>query len=318
MVTKAEFEAQEEEENGIKPTEGGDDDEFDKTFDALVEGNDTEEKTAEDKEADAAAKLEAEKESSKNESLFVASPETDTEKKEETHVPTPEEEIANLKSEVAKEKQRSASWEGRINAADKRAKAAELAAQQSQETDKSQSTTDALPNGDDELVIKEFTEEFPALEQPIQLMIKAEAQKIIDASLKDLKPKIDQVTDTVANQTYAAHQAAITTAHQDWKAIRDDGRLRTWIDAQPGIIKNSLNQVYEKGNTAEVIEMFDAYTKSNSITPNREIDPNPKPNLKAEKLLAVPHQPGALPKDQKKKAAKDDFDGAWEEAISKK
>jgi len=313
-MPKSEEEFKEEEvKNNATPEEGSAEDEFDKAFDSLVDGEEPEDKVEEDPDP----KEEEDLESSEEESVYKPSPEEeDTEVEDDKTEQTEEERIAELEADLASEKQRSASWDGRIKAAATRQKAAEdeLEALKSSQKDKSQSD-DALPEGENELdIVKEFTDEFPALKAPIELMIKQEAKKIVKESLKDVAPQMQQVQDTLAESSNQAHLSAITNAHSDWTTIRDTGKLQKWIDVQPSFLQKSLQKVYESGDTQEVIEMFSAYKKANSINQNRETAETKK---KAEKLLAVKHQTGGPPK-QKVKAAKDDFDGAWDEAVSAK
>lgn len=314
MTTEQEIKEQEA-LDAIKPEEGSDEYEFDAAFEELSSEEDPEAKVKADKEA--AAKLAAEaaeKEVTPADSIYNPSPaEEDTEDVDDEVVLTPEEEIAKLKADALKEKQKTASWEGRINAANKRAADAELKASQSSDLKDKGQSNNALPDGDDddELVINEFTEEFPALEKPIQVMIRKEARKIVAESLKEVAPKIKAVEDTLVTSARESHLGNITKAHEDWIEIRDSGKLQTWIDAQPSFLRDSLQNVYVNGNTAQVIEMFDAYKNSNSLTQTRETNPKPKVNPKAKKLLAVSHQSAGVPK-QAVVPDKDDFDATWD------
>ena len=78
---------------------------------------------------------------------------------------------------------------------------------------------------------------------------------------------------------------------------------------QPG-----LQVVIEEGTAEEIIEMFDAYKKivGHTKSDNKDIS-------KSQKLknLEAVNASSAGPRKEKKKADKDDFDSAWDEAMSK-
>ena len=65
--------------------------------------------------------------------------------------------------------------------------------------------------------------------------------------------------------------------------------------------------------TDEIIEMFDAYKKS--VKHTQIVNPDNSQRRKLKGIEAVNQQPGGPPKDIKK-ANKDDFDSAWDDALS--
>jgi len=74
-----------------------------------------------------------------------------------------------------------------------------------------------------------------------------------------------------------------------------------------------MEVVIEEGTAEEIIEMFDAYKKTVRHTQSDNKDTSKSKKLK--QLEAVDSS-GAGPRKEKKKASQDDFDGAWDEAMS--
>jgi hypothetical protein len=307
------------------------DEEFDSAFEEALSGTPTPD-SGEENEEDDQTVLEGSEEvqGTEESSNTEVTEETDQSSDGETvFVPTPESpdssedgaQDVDYKALYEAEKQRTASWEGRINAANKRAKEAEakLKELESQPTDKGQST-DTLPDGDgDDKELSEFIEEFPSLRKPIEVLAKRMAKSIIDQELETLRPQIETVVESQKTDRAKVHADTISSAHPDWTEIRDSGKLTRWISAQPPILKRTLQEVYESGTAAEVIDMFDSYKRANGIKLSKPNGGTPTPapikKSKADNLLAVPGQSGGPPK-AKKKLDKDDFDSAWAEANS--
>ena len=137
--------------------------------------------------------------------------------------------------------------------------------------------------------------------------------------LKDIEPrlqKIDQVSEKVDKVAEEDHFDAITKAHPDWRDIRDSGKLQKFIDAQPSFVRSSLERVMKEGDSDEVIEMFDAYKESMGLASSTKTKGGRSKDKKLKDMSAVDGSSGGPPKD-KTKIDKDDFDAAWEDAVSK-
>lgn len=212
------------------------------------------------------------------------------------------------------------SWEGRITAANKRAEEAEQKLQTA--TQKSTQDKDSLPVGDDEdeQVLKDFVDEFPSLEKPIKTIAMRLAKKVVDSKLKELEPQLQRIQgleQAVTETAEEKHWNMIATAHADWKEIRDSGKLSQWIEAQPSFMRKSLEQVAAEGSAEEVVEMFDMYKESigeSKSTSTQRGSESPPKKKKVQDMSAVDGSSGGPPK-RKGKVDKDDFDGAWNEAL---
>ena len=304
-------------------------DEFDSAFDdAMNEDDPAKTDTldadidAEAEKLEAAKKAEVEKKAKEAElaqqddaGLFNDIPAGDGQANEGDGSETPEQRIAIMEAELAAEKQRTSSWEGRIKAANKRADIAEASAGQNT-ADKGKE--EALPNGEDDLILSEFIEEFPSLEKPMKLLATKIARDIVESEMHNITPALTQVQETVESNAIDDHLSKITQAHSDWKNIHQSGALNTWIGKQPKFMQSGLNQVVEDGSAEDIIELFTAYKKSTGRLKTKTDSGSSKktPEQKLKELEAVRHQPSDLPKD-KKKTDKNDFDAGWDDALSK-
>ena len=226
----------------------------------------------------------------------------------------PERKIADLEAQLAANNQRMSSWEGRIKAANKAKEEAE--AKLNGDDSKHGKVDKTTPEEDEEAdtILSEFITEFPSLEQPIKIMAKKIAGSMIESKLADLTPKLESIEEHTKEESSKEHFDKIKKAHEDYEKIYDSGALNTWIESQPKFLQPGLQVVIEEGTAEEIIEMFDAYKKivGHTKSDNKDIS-------KSQKLknLEAVNASSAGPRKEKKKADKDDFDSAWDEAMSK-
>jgi hypothetical protein len=300
-------------------------DEFDSAFDEAMDDDDPTKKVdaidAETEELEAAEKEEAERTAKEAElaqqddtTLFNNIPDGDGQANDGKEQETPEQVIARMEAELAAERQRNSSWEGRIKAANQRADKAEAGTGKST-TDKGKE--EALPNEEDDLILEEFIEEFPSLEKPMKILATKIAREIVEGQMDTINPTLARVQETVETSAIDEHLGKITQAHSDWRQIHTSGALSTWISKQPNFMQPGLNKVVEDGSAEDIIELFTAYKKaSGQLKTSTDSGSRKTPEQKLKELEAVRHQSSGPPKD-KKKVAKDDFDSAWNEALSK-
>lgn len=237
-------------------------------------------------------------------------------RKEET------DEAKQLREELEKERQRTRSWEGRIRAANNRAKELEdelLKIKDVRDTRKESPPKDP-EDPDEDAAVKAFREEFPDLPKPIIALVKKELMPVVRGMVQAELAKIDPVVKEVETirkhieiDTTDAHLKAITDAHKDWESIVSSGELQTFIDSQPSFVRKALEQVKAQGETQEVIDMFSQYKDWKQKTkPTKPNTPTERPKEDLSEELAVPASPGGprIPKH----VDKNDFDAAWDEA----
>lgn len=236
-------------------------------------------------------------------------------------VPQKTQREVELEEELERQKHKMSTWEGRISAANERAKKAEEEAQKLREAKESKSK-DNLPDGDEEKAIKEFIEEFPDLHKPIVALVKRELLPLIGQLIDDrvgkIEPQVTSIKQKMETDTTAAHFAAISRAHKDWRSIVDSGALDKWINTKTSYIKGALLKVKAEGDTQEVIDMLNQYKKETGQVSDEKNNPAPAPkDDKAQSLLAVPSSP-TTPSTQNRKRDKNDFDAGWEDALREK
>jgi len=324
---------QREEEEPLEETK---EDEFDKAFDEAMNDKDTQttadesddseedrdDGSEEDEDKQTTSQLEKDESDQQDDDIFNGTPDnqqdSETDSDDEEEELSTEQKVANLEAELAKEKQRTSSWEGRISAANRRAEEAEAKLKEAQK-DKSTAkdgSEDSPAGSEDDSVLSEFIEEFPSLEKPIKVLATKIARDIVKRELGDIKPQINRVQETVQSREAQEHLVKIAQAHPDWQNIYKTGALEKWINNQPKFMQPGLMNVVKEGSAEEVIEMFDAYKRTTGHKKQTTNDGSKTSRDKARKLEAVTHSSPGPPADRKQ-TAKDDFDGAWDEAVSK-
>lgn len=221
-------------------------------------------------------------------------------------------EETDYKALYEKEVQRTKSWEGRIKAANERAKAAEEALKTRSTLEDKSETTPAEEAVEDDPELAALFEEIPELEKPFKSLVEKRgaeiAQKIVKAEIEKLRPTFEKV-ETFTRQTETeAHFLQIEKAHPDYRKYVDNGALNAFIESQPSFVRSRMQEITTSGTAEEVIELFDTFKQSNS---KRKAGST---SQKADALAAVPGAPGGPPAGS---PDKNDFDAAWKDAISR-
>jgi hypothetical protein len=334
-LTPEEHELLQRLENEDDGTTQGVEDDFDKAFEefnkdenadptdtkTVEEDSEKEEESVDDQKSDDQAADESNSMSIFNDIPAQESDSSQANANEDTtsQVGTLKARLTALEQALEVEKQASATWRGRVEAANNRANEAEAKLKEKENLANSGSD-ESIPEGEEDEILSEFVTEFPDLQKPILAMIKKEATKIASNMVGDrigkVESKVDTVTDQIVENDAEKHFAAINEAHPDFEQIRDSGALKTWVAAQSGILRNSLENVVANGSTEEVIEMVDLYKKATgkaTSTPNPEKES--EKSRKKKLIEAVPAQ-GSGPAQSRKKIDKNDFDGMWDKLNS--
>jgi hypothetical protein len=311
-----------EAENPEKKTE---EDEFDAAFDDAMndvpqgETEDDEEGKKKEKDSDDGTTKPEDEDQETEEGLIKPPDEEDTDE-------TNEDDEVDWKAEFAKVNQKMKSWDGRIRKANERAEKAEQKLEEALKkstTDKDVDEDDTSPEGDDlddaAEAIKEFTTEYPSLEKPIKAIAETMAKKIVDTKLKDLEPKIKELETRVETEDEVVmedHFSTIREVHPDFEEIHASGKLQSWLDKQDSFVRYGFERVIAEGTADEIIDMFNRY-KGVKATQSSQSTKREKAKAKAKQHMAVDGESGG-PIDRKGKKDKDDFDGAWDEALATK
>jgi len=108
-----------------------------------------------------------------------------------------------------------------------------------------------------------------------------------------------------ADEEVKAHFATIEEKHSDWKDLVED--LDAWIEELPGKQALKYSRVKEEGTAEEVVAMLD------ELKASKQRDDKHNDDDDADAMAAVRHRSGG--KRPKGRADKNDFDGAWTEAV---
>lgn len=228
----------------------------------------------------------------------------------------------SLEAELAKERQKTSSWNGRITAANKKVKEYEeriielnaiIAAGKT--SDGSSKTTDA-----DKDTLDKFREDFPEMGSVIDIFekrIDAAKQgkaKATDDSLYD-GPTEDEIKTDDGAPDQTDHIKTIREVHPDLDEAVSSGVLLTWINQQPDFIRSTLQTIYKKGSSDQVIKMvteFKAKSGWKSQLDKTTDAAGKKAKDKLDAMREVNSDSGGAPTDG---PDKNDFEGAAKEAF---
>lgn len=178
-----------------------------------------------------------------------------------------------------KEIQRKKSWEGRLRKREEElaALAAELEARKAtpsapaeaedatdspreQAVEAVEDAIEAIENGDmtADQAIKTLSEDFgPEFAKMLQVLIKAEAGKVVSKVSEDVDSLIEAIKDDKAR----GHFEAIADVHPDFHEIGNSPEMEAYLDGLPEEERAAAGQVIEGGSTRQVIRFLDKFKK---------------------------------------------------------
>ena len=230
--------------------------------------------------------------------------------------------VEDYKALYEKEVQRTKSWDGRLSAKERelqelRQRMAQMEGQINQAASVQSPTQDQTDDIDDS--VKQFLEEFPELATPIQKMIdkaaarhgRTVAQDVTNQFEQRLERTLKPIATTVHETAVERHMNSIRSAHSDFEEIVKSGDLQTWINEQPHFVAPALQQVYDQGQTQDVIDLLAQYKSARGrVSQVAKQQPMNKP------AAAVRSRQYNQPLNrQSSKIAEDDFEGAWAQAM---
>jgi hypothetical protein len=191
------------------------------------------------------------------------------------------------------ERQRNASWDGRIKAEAKRAN--ELEVKLKEITDKvSKDTSLSL----EELIatdpeIKKFVDEMGSdFTKPFLKMLNVTAKKIIDDAVKPIRETVEPLSQKITDKEVedaATHYKTIQTKHPDVLKLLESKALDSWVEGLPFKTAIEKKRILTDGSTQEVIALLDEYKTSIKKSA-------PKPDTKVVNAATVVKTgPGVIP-----------------------
>lgn len=180
---------------------------------------------------------------------------------------------------------------------------------------------------DDKKISDKFDEDWPehakamdvkvntllaTIEHRITAAINEKLKGIEDQFNEKLEP-IVKTTATVANNTF---RQEVMKSHKDLDAIMPG--LETWIGSQPQAIRKGYEETMATAPAPDVVKLIDLYKKTNGIaappSKKKETTPpaDPAKNKRMDSMESVDESSSSPVGGE---ADKNDFDGAFDEAI---
>lgn len=190
--------------------------------------------------------------------------------------------IDSLEAELKKERQRTASWDGRIKASNQKAKDLEAENTELKEKiAKLEAASETAEGQSEQEVLDTFRKGFPELADVVDILQK----KIDGVSAKSVKAKTDPepkpaakpaeedpapaaaaATDSAATDDSTDHMGKIRKVHKDIDEIVSTGVMQTWINSQSDSIRPLLHNIYTgqngQGSAEQVITMTTNFKKN--------------------------------------------------------
>lgn len=170
-----------------------------------------------------------------------------------------------------------------------------------------------------------FDSEWSEVKAPVTALIQAHVKAALANQERTLMSQMHQslapIQQVTAQSQEAMHYATIQAAHPDFREKAPE--VKAWIDEQPALYKPALEQAYQQGSAAEVVQLYDAFKQAKGVTSAAPAQPAssaaqvppqktvPKASLNA--TMAPPTAQRSTPVNSKDP---NDFDGAFEEAVS--
>jgi len=223
---------------------------------------------------------------------------------------------AVLETELAKERQKTSSWNGRISAANKRVKDLEdeiVTLKKFNENfvknNSAKPVADPTTDSDNE-VLERLSNDFPELSDVIGVLVK----RIDGIQKTDKDVKAGPAQKPEVNPLTKEHMNSIRAVHPDLGEMVRTGVLQTWINRQPDYIRPTLQDIYDTGHSGQVIKMCTEFKnksgwKSQLDTADKRSDDKKSDKLKS--LLEVNSSSGGAPAGE---PDRNDYAGAAKEA----
>jgi hypothetical protein len=205
------------------------------------------------------------------------------------------------------------------------------------EPEKPEVTTPKTEERDEDL--EKYLEEYDFIAKNQTKLTTKELNKIKDAIIKEISEKydvpvkkVDALIEKKLDDEYNEHVDAIHGAHKDYGKKYQKSDIETWIDTFSGTQKKVYRQIFEDGDTDEVIELIGNFKEVKGFTDKKDIDSDAenKAKEKEEKDKKIKEEKENKLKEMEtveghKKSAiggnfhrAEDFDSAFDEATKEK
>jgi len=224
--------------------------------------------------------------------------------------------VDELEAELKKEHQRTSSWDGRIKAANSRVK--ELEVENQSLKDQLAAKANSTPSEDgssDQEIMDTFKKTFPEFVEVLDIY-----QKKMDNLASKIPAKADPEPESASTEPEATdakpvdntHMTTIRSKHPDLDEMVGTGVLLTWINQQPDYVRDHLHNVYENGNSTQVINLCNAFKEKSGWKSQLATGDS----TKEDKLKSMMEAEGESPGPKTDGPDKNDFKAAAKEAFA--
>ena len=177
----------------------------------------------------------------------------------------------------------------------------------------------------DKADLEVFKSEWSEVAGPVAVLINAHVQAALANQEKQILGRMEQhlapIQQVTAQSQEAAHRAAIAAAHPDFQEVV--AALPEWIGKQPSLIQPALRQAYERGTTAEVVELLSHYKQAIGQTGAAPAQPassaaqvqQPAAPVSKAALAATMAPPAAKRSNVSTSRDPNDFEAAFNEGL---
>jgi hypothetical protein len=210
----------------------------------------------------------------------------------------------------------------------------ELAAQKAAEAEaaKQAAATVAFPELEltpaEKDAIEKLEKDWPEAKQAMDVILKHREhgmKKLITTTLQQVLEHVYKDIGVLRNSAVQTeeqrHFAALEKAHADLDDIlppgkEDSGPLKAWIDQQPSLYKGRLEQVYNEGTTAEMIELISTFKQATGKGAKEADKESAAEAEKAKKAAAMSAVPSKRTVVRTAQPDPNNFDAAFDEATA--
>lgn len=299
------------------------DEEFDSAFSDALEGKPSEPAPVENTD-----KVDTEEENNKEDNQ---EDQTDPNEEIVKDLESYNEDDTDYKALYEKEVQRTKSWEGRIRAANEKAKSAEeekdKLIEQLEAAKANSKTLNIDLDASDAELMKEFPSEYPDLHKAMTIIATAIAREVVLDQLNQnridttpIEHKIVEIEERIEEREITDHQREILKAHKDAPLLVDGNYVVAWIKRQPSHLQGHLMHIYQEGNTQEVIDLFSDFKQSTGWKTKSKGTNNEKSkkSSKLDNMVSVGGDNTPINTDVDEGPDENDFSSAFAEASSAK
>jgi hypothetical protein len=138
---------------------------------------------------------------------------------------------------------------------------------------------------------------------------------------QSINGQIAPVLSSVSSDADAKHFAKIAGEHPDYSNIVESADFSSWIADNPPSLQKEFTRIVNEGTSSESIKMLSLYKKDRgystvTASPDPKVADDPSKRARLENMTIVKTKHPPVNTGLKRGANKDDYDSAFDEALS--